>query len=676
MRAGDQGNNGSQPEVREGCFRDPPDLLRVNDAYPPNLRGIWPFERFNAVQSAVYPAVAKSDRNVVVSAPTGCGKTAVLEMAVVRLLQQSGMSLGNQKIIYVAPIKALCQQTLDDWTAKFSSLGLRLAELTSDVNALKGGTHLRDLASADVVLTTPEKWDSVTRRWKEHAFLVGTVALVLTDEVHTIGEERGATLEIILTRMKAVSRSNEVVSKGLPASRMRFLALSATLPNAIDIGDFIGAEVFRFGEDFRPVPLKVNVLGYPSGSNPYLFDRGLNKHVPGILASLAVLVATTTLALGVNLPAHLVVIKGTNHYRGASGYKELPGRSDILQMVGRAGRPGFDSSGVAVVMTSKERKPAVESLGQEAVESSLQMRLVEALNSELSATGAIEMGEDMFTVGPTPAGTLFSRFMICFSSMKNIMKLQNSSGTERLLDMCASCEELKSALRRSEKKLLNSLNKSVRFPPDKKFLVRTPKDKALTLIKAALGPLPFDDWTMRGEQTSMLDGCSRLLGCCAELFAGMGEGASCVSALELLRSVRVKMWMDAELGQVRQIPGVGDQICNRLGMNGIITLRQAARASASQLEYAANRRHPFGQGKYLKVKHAALQILSRALSVRICRPDVERHPEQMEVSVEPAFQSSDPYGDDFMEAPNLMHTPGDSWLRRRDMHYQLVMYFN
>lgn len=40
--------------------------------------------------------------------------------------------------------------------------------------------------------------------------------------------------------------------------------------------------------------------------------------------SIAVLVATTTLAMGVNLPARLVVVKGTNHYRGAKGYQELP----------------------------------------------------------------------------------------------------------------------------------------------------------------------------------------------------------------------------------------------------------------------------------------------------------------------------------------------------------------
>lgn len=70
--------------------------------------------------------------------------------------------------------QALCQQTLDDWTAKFSPLGIRLAELTSDSTSgsSKGPVSLRDLASADVILTTPEKWDSVTRRWKEHAFLV------------------------------------------------------------------------------------------------------------------------------------------------------------------------------------------------------------------------------------------------------------------------------------------------------------------------------------------------------------------------------------------------------------------------------------------------------------------------------------------------------------------------
>lgn len=44
---------------------------------------------------------------------------------------------------------------------------------------------------------------------------------------------------------------------GLPASRMRFVALSATLPNAADFGIFLRAEVFRFGAEYRPVQLHV-----------------------------------------------------------------------------------------------------------------------------------------------------------------------------------------------------------------------------------------------------------------------------------------------------------------------------------------------------------------------------------------------------------------------------------
>ena len=50
---------------------------------------------------------------------------------------------------------------------------------------------------------------------------------------------------------------NKVVSMGLPASRMRIIALSATLPNAEDFGSFLQAEVFRFGDEYRPVPLQV-----------------------------------------------------------------------------------------------------------------------------------------------------------------------------------------------------------------------------------------------------------------------------------------------------------------------------------------------------------------------------------------------------------------------------------
>ena len=75
-------------------------------------------------------------------------------------------------------------------------------------------------------------------------------------------------------------------------------------------------------------------------------------HLPPTSSStplpLQVLVATSTLAWGVNTPAHLVVIKGTEFYDAATkGYVDFP-ITDVLQMMGRAGRPQYDKHGVCV----------------------------------------------------------------------------------------------------------------------------------------------------------------------------------------------------------------------------------------------------------------------------------------------------------------------------------------
>lgn len=95
----------------------------------------------------------------------------------------------------------------------------------------------------------------------------------------------------------------------------------------------------------------------------------------------------STLAYGVNLPAHLVVIKGTNQYRGGEGYVRM-GRSTVLQMVGRAGRQGMDSLGVACVMTSDEDKEFYASSAMDVVDSALASRLNETLCAEISQSVA------------------------------------------------------------------------------------------------------------------------------------------------------------------------------------------------------------------------------------------------------------------------------------------------
>ena len=61
--------------------------------------------------------------------------------------------------------------------------------------------------------------------------------------------------------------------------------------------------------------------------------------------TLQVLVSTSTLAWGVNLPAHTVIIKGTQVYNPEKGRWVELGALDVLQMFGRAGRPQYDTKG-------------------------------------------------------------------------------------------------------------------------------------------------------------------------------------------------------------------------------------------------------------------------------------------------------------------------------------------
>jgi len=82
-------------------------------------------------------------------------------------------------ITTVAPVKALCSERLQDWRPKFSSLGLRCIEYTGDTDE----NELTSLLTYHLILTTPEKWDSLTRKWKDNKGIVQMVKLFLIDEV-------------------------------------------------------------------------------------------------------------------------------------------------------------------------------------------------------------------------------------------------------------------------------------------------------------------------------------------------------------------------------------------------------------------------------------------------------------------------------------------------------------
>jgi ATP-dependent DNA helicase HFM1/MER3 len=235
---------------------------------PDRFRSVFPYPLFNAVQSKCFDIVFRSDDNFTVSAPTGSGKTGIMELAICRMMDK--FSGGQYKIVYQAPTKALCSERQRDWQARFGPLGLSCAELTGDTDQ----NLLTSVKNASIIITTPEKWDSITRKWKDHERLMRLIKLFLIDEVHILKEDRGATLEVVVSRMKSFG------------TQVRFIALSATVPNSEDIATWLGrdsahqnepSQYMKFGEEFRPVKLQKHVCGYRCESNDFAFDKWLDK---------------------------------------------------------------------------------------------------------------------------------------------------------------------------------------------------------------------------------------------------------------------------------------------------------------------------------------------------------------------------------------------------------------
>ena len=101
-----------------------------------------------------------------------------------------------------------------------------VVELTGDVTP-----DMRAIANADVIVTTPEKWDGISRSWQTRNY-VKAVALLIIDEIHLLGEERGPVLEVIVSRTNFISSHTE--------KTVRVVGLSTALANASDLADWLG----------------------------------------------------------------------------------------------------------------------------------------------------------------------------------------------------------------------------------------------------------------------------------------------------------------------------------------------------------------------------------------------------------------------------------------------------
>ncbi len=185
------------------------------------------FEKFNPMQEAVL-AKPWFSNNLVVCAPTASGKTIIAELCFLNCILNKG-----KKVIYTSPLKALASEHYKDWKKKYADLGIRIAISTGDFDS---SSHY--LSNYDLICTTNEKLDSlITHR----ASWLSNVGLLIVDEVHELSSSRGATLEAVVVKMRYI----------LP--ELQIVALSATIPNASEIAEWLQAELVV--SDYRPVKL-------------------------------------------------------------------------------------------------------------------------------------------------------------------------------------------------------------------------------------------------------------------------------------------------------------------------------------------------------------------------------------------------------------------------------------
>ncbi|XP_054766386.2 U5 small nuclear ribonucleoprotein 200 kDa helicase-like [Lytechinus pictus] len=206
------------------------------------------FSVFNPIQTQVFNAVYNGDDNIFVGAPTGSGKTIIAELAILRMLLQS----SECRCVYVTPLEALAEQMYNEWHLKFQmQLGKKVVLLTGETS-----TDLKLLAKGNVIISTPDRWDVLSRRWKQRKN-VQNVNLFIIDELHLIGGDNGPVLEVICSRMRYISSQIE--------RNIRLVALSSSLANAKDIAQWLGASptnTFNFHPNVRPVPLELHIQGF------------------------------------------------------------------------------------------------------------------------------------------------------------------------------------------------------------------------------------------------------------------------------------------------------------------------------------------------------------------------------------------------------------------------------
>ena len=286
---------------------------------------------FNPIQTQAFTCLYGSDDNALLCAPAGSGKTACAEFALLRALTKAVATSGGAsppppaalKCVYVAPVEALAEERFADWSAKFgpgSRLGLKVSLLMGET-----ASDLKALERSHVTITTADKWDMLTRRWKQRK-AVQAVGLIIFDEMHLLGGAPGPVLEVVASRARYVGSQT-----GRPA---RIVALAASLADARDVAEWLGVTshgLFNFPPAARPIPLEIHVQGIDIG-NFEARMAAMARPVYSALAAHASAPSAGGAAPGVRAPGPAIVFVPTRKHARLTAL-------DILNFAASEGAP-------------------------------------------------------------------------------------------------------------------------------------------------------------------------------------------------------------------------------------------------------------------------------------------------------------------------------------------------
>ena len=372
----------------------------VSVLVPAELAPFLPYPALNQAQAEVVPEILGHDQNLLVVAPTGAGKTVMGMVAALRAVIQD-----RRKAAWLVPQRSLTDELdreLETWRVQ----GLRVERLSGEY-----AVDMKRIRDADMWVATTEKFEALCRTaaLREALAEVGTLVV---DEIHMLGDAaRGPVLEALLTRIRGGATMTRIVGLSATVSNAEQVAdwldarllrsswrpsrLIWQLPTIPAHGDFAvsqaarsrlaaaitglvtrdGGSVIVFCGSKRNVRRTALVIAASRGvdvSGAWQADtRRLEQichqariglHYQGWEhrreaerafreREADVLIATSTVAAGVNLPARAVIVQDSQ-----IGLESLD-VATVQQMFGRAGRVGAgeDSGWAFLIVDERER---------------------------------------------------------------------------------------------------------------------------------------------------------------------------------------------------------------------------------------------------------------------------------------------------------------------------------